>query len=74
MFDKNSFKENFRIWSEENPMASAKEVENYCDCSLPAKNKAQYQWLMEESINWYMWKQENLKTKIRNELDSSVIM
>ena len=74
MFDKNSFKENFRIWSEENPMASANEVESYCESSLPNKSRDQYHWLIEESINWYMWKQENLKTKIRNELDSREIM
>ena len=67
MFDKNLFKSAFRLWSEQNPMATLEEVKDFCTRRIPCDVKEQYSWLEEQSTQWFLWKQENLKREMLKE-------
>ncbi len=59
MFNKNDFKERFRIWTEENPEASQEEAKKLCELLIPLEYKETYSWLEEQSLAWFAWKKEN---------------
>lgn len=61
MFDKNDFKEKFRIWSELNPEASCEEAKILCEMLIPKFEKEKYFWLEEQSLAWFLWKKEVAK-------------
>lgn len=69
MFNKNAFKEEFRLWSEQFPFASKKEIESFCYGLIPQEYKKSFAWLVEQSVAWYLWKQENLKREILKEAE-----
>ncbi|WGL59103.1 hypothetical protein QEJ31_11285 [Pigmentibacter sp. JX0631] len=58
MFDKNVFKEQFRLWTEENPNASCEEAKKFCEFLIPLEYKEKFNWLEEESLAWFAWKKE----------------
>lgn len=70
MFDKNVFKERFRIWSEQFPFASASEIEDFCYLHIPAEYRVQYAWLIEQSAEWFLWRQENLRKDVLYGMES----
>lgn len=73
MFDKNVFKEEFRLWTEKFLLANSAEVESFCEQHIPAEFKIQYAWLIEQSISWFMWKQENLQRELMVKIDTEFL-
>ncbi|MGY3803813.1 hypothetical protein ACWNT8_07125 [Pigmentibacter ruber] len=71
MFDKNIFKEKFRIWTEENPNASCEEAKKVCEILIPFEYKEKFYWLEEESLAWFAWKKELHRQKLNSDLDYS---
>ncbi len=55
-FDKNAFKENFRLWCVKNMDASLDEAEVFCSEYVPNSNK--FVWLKEECVGWFSWLKE----------------
>ena len=55
------------MWSEQFPFASTKEIESFCDLHIPADCKTEYSWLIEQSSEWFMWRQENLQRELLQE-------
>ena len=55
MFDKNTFKDAFRSWVENNPNASQEEALNFCQSHIPAGVYASNYWLVEQSLMWFAW-------------------
>lgn len=67
MFDKNVFKENFRLWSNQFPLANQEEIEEFCNYHIPMELRIEYSWLIEQSMSWFFWKQENLQREMLKE-------
>jgi hypothetical protein len=55
MFDKNGFKEAFRVWAYQNRGATAVEAKEFCSARIPAAAFAQHYWLVEQSVEWFNW-------------------
>lgn len=60
VFDKNNFKELFRKWCMDNLSASVKEAEVYCRSLIPLHEQEKYEWLIDGSISWMIWKKQKL--------------
>lgn len=76
MFNKNDFKEQFRIWTEENPKASLEEAKKLCELLIPAEYKETYSWLEEQSLAWFAWKKENFTATLlqsKSELEEFIL-
>lgn len=58
MFDKNDFKNKFKDWISTNPYASFHEAQTYIYKSIPEAFKLEYNWLIEQSLNWFLWRKE----------------
>ncbi len=69
MFDKNDFKRNFLIWSEQFPLAQEKEVLEFCYENIPLPKHSEYAWLIEQSLDWFTWKKEKLQLKLQYEIE-----
>jgi hypothetical protein len=61
MFDKNVFKNKFRVWSSKNPLAKIEEVVFFCQNMIPTELHENYMWLQEESVAWFEWRQQNFQ-------------
>ena len=57
MFDKNVFKDSFRVWSEQNPDACPEEVLVFCESNIPESHYGKNLWLIEQSLEWFRWRQ-----------------
>lgn len=70
MFNKNVFKEQFRVWTEEHPDASQAEAKKFCEDLIPIEYKETYLWLEEQSLAWFAWKKEiRIQTYIAQDQD-----
>ena len=58
MFDKNSFKDAFRSWVQNNPKALEEDALRFCQRSIPASVYASNYWLVEQSLQWFAWLQK----------------
>lgn len=61
MFDKNVFKQKFRLWVEQNLDASIPAARLFCECLIPDEEKVRYAWLLQESLEWFKWLKDNLE-------------
>ena len=68
-FDKNIFKESFRLWTEEFPQSSLEQARQFCLNHIPANSQAQYEWLVEQSLSWFAWKKELRNIQILHAMD-----
>jgi hypothetical protein len=55
MFDKNGFKESFRVWAYQNRGATPSDAREYCSTQIPAAVYAQHYWLVDQSVEWFKW-------------------
>lgn len=69
MFDINMFKNQFRIWSEQNPWATIEDFHCICKQLMPENFQEQYAWLVDQSRQWFFWKQESLKRDLLLEME-----
>lgn len=58
MFDKNTFKDAFRSWVQNNPTAKEEDALGFCQRSIPAAVYASNYWLVEQSLQWFSWLQK----------------
>lgn len=58
MFDKNAFKQKFRLWVEQNVDAPLPAARLFCECLIPDEERQRYAWLLEESLEWFRWLQK----------------
>ncbi len=59
MFDKNTFKDAFRSWVQNNPTATEEDALGFCQSQIPAKMFEQHCWLVEQSLQWFTWLKKN---------------
>ena len=57
-FDKNRFKEAFRVWVNAHPAASSAQVLEFCHCNIPPQHMLKNYWLVEQSLQWFQWLSE----------------
>lgn len=55
MFDKNSFKDAFRSWVQNNPDATEDDARAFCQIAIPAHAYHGHYWLVEQSLQWFHW-------------------
>ncbi len=67
MFDKNSFKNKFRKWSEDHPFAPLEEAGKFCEDNIPPESLRLYGWLKEESVAWFEWRQQTQRQEFFQE-------
>ncbi len=68
MFDKNRVKNEFRAWSEQFPFELEKDVIFYINQLIPNTYKKENFWLIEQSLQWYFFKQDSLKREMLNDI------
>jgi hypothetical protein len=59
MFNKNTFKEMFRQWVDQNQSATPEEAREFCQKLIPSSVYASHYWLVEESLSWFQWVQKS---------------
>lgn len=55
MFNKNAFKVEFRSWAMLNLQAGDEEAEAFCRANIPKEVQESYDWLMDQSVQWFKW-------------------
>ena len=69
-FNKNHFKQEFRNWVEQNPLASLESARDFCLQMAPEGYLRAHPWLLEQSLQWFEWlQQQRLCRNDPNELD-----
>ena len=51
--DVNEFKRQVKGWMRLYPEGSEQELVDFCEEAIPASQFAAYQWLVEQTVNWY---------------------
>jgi hypothetical protein len=54
-FDKNRFKESFRVWASNNPRAGHDQALEFCHSNIPPQHMLKQHWLVEQSLQWFEW-------------------
>jgi len=54
-FNKNAFKEEFRLWIEENNSATLEEAKAFCIHNIPSGFLHANPWILAQSIQWFQW-------------------
>jgi hypothetical protein len=57
-YDKNTFKTHFNQWVGSHPNADLMEAKEACQQLIPIHLQEKYQWLVQESLNWFVWQKD----------------
>jgi hypothetical protein len=53
MFDANHFKRSVKDWIRSNPEATLNDLQDFCDEQIPVNQYSSYQWLLDQTLDWY---------------------
>ena len=51
--DFNKFKRNVKDWMLQHPDGSVQALMDFCEEAIPSNQFAAYQWLVEQTVDWY---------------------
>ena len=54
-FNKNTFKEEFRTWIEDNNIATVEEAKEFCVSNIPSGFLQANPWILDQSLQWFQW-------------------
>ena len=67
MFNSNELKKKVKLWMQENPEGSERELQDYCEELIPSQEFQTHKWLVEHTLHWYRFVLERRRCKMKPE-------